>query len=213
MQGFSCRSTSKRTCITIEFRKVFETLQWDAIYNYMMELFGYNDSFRKKVMDGLCPKLILFSIIEGFPTEVFQAQRGIKQGDPLSPLLFVMAIEYLSQLTKKVVEEKKLQSYMNGGATIEPQLAFADDITFFSRASIKSFNAINDILEEFIGFIGLQVNRARSYAAFSRKVHDGNFLSKILGFQVKSLPVKYLGIPLTGKSISHKDYDCLIAQL
>lgn len=76
--------------------------------------------------------------MDGSPTDVFQVQKGLRQGNSLSPILFVMAIEYLSRLIKLVVKEKRLDVYINGGVEINPMLAFVVDVTFFCRASRKS---------------------------------------------------------------------------
>lgn len=86
-------------------------------------------------------------------------------------------------------------------------------MAFFCRASIKSFRALNDILEEFAIFSGLKINCQKSFVVFSKRVNDGNALASILGFQTKELPVSYLGTPLTGRLIRYKDCDERLAEL
>lgn len=110
-------------------------------------------------------------MLEGSPTDVFQPQ-WIRQGDPLSLLLFIIVLDYLIRLTKKVVTDKHLEVCTNEGAAVEPIIAFANDMTFFSRASYKSLKTISEILDEFCSFSGLQVNATKSLVIFSKKVND-----------------------------------------
>lgn len=78
---------------------------------------------------------------------------------------------------------------------------------------MKSFKTIKEILDNFPNFSGLQVNNSKSHIVFSKWVHDISLLASILGFKLQQLPIKYLGTPITGKSISHKDCTTLIAEL
>lgn len=64
------------------------------------------------------------ALIDGSPMEVFQAPKGLRQSDSLSPLFFEMEIEYHSRLTRLVVEEGRLELYINGGVRIESSVAF-----------------------------------------------------------------------------------------
>lgn len=83
-------------------------------------------------------------MVKGSPSEVFHVQQGVRQGDPLSPLLFVIVIEYLTRLINKALSDGRLELYSNGG--VEPILTFVDDIALFCQASTKSFMTIMPIL-------------------------------------------------------------------
>lgn len=161
-----------------------------------------------------CIKTASFlALIEGSSVTIFKAQRGIKQGNVMLALLFVIVVEYIVYLTRKAVEERQLEIYINGGVCMEPQLAFADDIIFSCCASHKSFPTMNAILEVFSDFVRLKTNKTKSFTTLSAHVHDKVDLASILGCNIKPLPITYLGVPLTGKSISHKDCYSLIVDL
>lgn len=96
---------------------------------------------------------------------------------------------------------------------MEALLAFANDIVFFYRASLKSFHALNTILEEFSDFFGFEINISKIFATFSTQMHDKMKHAFILGFQVQTLPIMYLGVALTGKFILHRECDYLIVDL
>lgn len=135
-QGFNCQSTSRRACITIDFSKAFDMLRWDAI-KITMELLGIDETFRRLVMSCVMTAS-MSALIEGSPTEIIKPGRGLRQGDPLSPLLFAIVIDYLSKLMDEAVHSRKIELYTSGGAVVESHLAFADDVIFFCRASHKS---------------------------------------------------------------------------
>lgn len=88
----------------IYFTKAFDTLCWNSI-DKVMELFGFYEIFRKLVMVYISSSSFS-AMVEGSLLLVFQAQKGLKQGDPLSPLLFMLAIE--------AVEDRRLELYVKG---------------------------------------------------------------------------------------------------
>lgn len=91
------------------------------------------------------------AMVEGSPLRSILDKRGVQQGDPFSPLLFVIILDYLVRLTK-VVKDKRFELYINGGATVEPIIAFANNVAFFIKASRKLLKTIGEILEEFCKF-------------------------------------------------------------
>lgn len=107
----------------------------------------------------------------------------------------------------------RLELYTSGGIKVESHIAFADDVTFFCRASNKSFNTLKEILGEFETFSCLRINAGKSSIILSKRVTNRGEMATILGFQLKELPIKYLGTPLTGKQIRYRDCDGLLAEL
>lgn len=88
--------------MTIGFKKTFDTIRWDAI-DIIIELLEFDGIFREMIMT--CLHSASFSMLEeGSPTELFIAQR-VMIGDPLSPLLFILVMDYLTRLIEKAVEE------------------------------------------------------------------------------------------------------------
>lgn len=119
----------------------------------MMDLLGYDDIIRELVR--LCYSLASYSIlVEGSTTEPIQGARAIRLGDPLSPLLFIIAL-YLSKLTLQIVNDGDLELYKMGREVIESHLAFVNNVVFLSRASYKSFRMIRMIQVKFIDLCGL----------------------------------------------------------
>jgi hypothetical protein len=80
--------------------------------------------------------------INGELTQTFYPTRGIRQGDPITPYLFLLCVEGLSCLFKKKEQEGSLKGLRNGilGPSIS-HLLFADDSNFFTRGDKRSLNA------------------------------------------------------------------------
>lgn len=86
-------------------------------------------------------KTSVSTLVEGSPIEIVKPEHGLRQGDPLSPLLFAIVIEYLSRLMKISVNSRHIDLYTSGGIAMESHLIFVDDVAFFCRASAKLLTA------------------------------------------------------------------------
>ncbi|XP_071712627.1 uncharacterized protein [Rutidosis leptorrhynchoides] len=87
--------------IWFNFKKAFDCLSWDFLME-MMEMFGFGIKWRKLILS--CLKLTSISVlVNESPTKEFKLGRGVRQGDPLSPFLFIIAAKGLNLLTKVAV--------------------------------------------------------------------------------------------------------------
>lgn len=82
-------------------------------------------------------------MVEGSPARPFKNQRGLRQGDLISPILFNLVMDILSRIIFKAVEEGKFHSYMVNGAKSLLHLIDADDILIFSKVNPKSPSSIS----------------------------------------------------------------------
>ena len=129
--------------------------------------------------------------LEGF----FDSSHGLRQGDPLSPLLFVFVMEVLSCMLSAAVKEGLLEGFKVGTATIS-HLLFAYDALIFCKACPDQLAHLPGIFLLFEAALGLKVNLVKSVLIFVGNVQHVDFLASILGCEVATLPVKYLGLPL-----------------
>lgn len=118
--------------------------------------------------------------------------------DSLSPIIFDMVVDNLSKLIEKKVGERKIDIYKMNGATSISHLMYANDV-LFTKANPKSLNAIKGILDVFSKFSGLEINRDKRVAVYSKVCSEDGTLYSVLGFPSKVLPIVYLRIPITRK--------------
>lgn len=106
--------------------------------------------FPIKMVDVImrCIKTVSFSIlINGHPTETFFLQRGLRQGDLLSPYLYILCAEVLSGLLTKAQQESHIQGIsIATNASAISHLLYADDSILFCRAKTSEAKANMDIL-------------------------------------------------------------------
>jgi hypothetical protein len=130
----------------------------------------------------------------------FQSLRGIRQGDPLSPLLFVVVMEALS----KMLNESMLQGLLFGfsvgirdnEALVVNYLLFADDTLIFCGAQAKHVRNLRCTFLCFEAVSGLRINLGKFELVSIGEVGDVESLAQILGCRIGSLPMTYLGLPL-----------------
>ncbi|XP_075096386.1 putative mitochondrial protein AtMg01250 [Nicotiana tabacum] len=106
-----------------------------------------------------CVKIVSYSIIINVePSEPFPAAKGLRQGDPMPPFLFAIAIEYLSRclngLKKKCIFKYRPKCSKIGIT----HLSFADDLLLFARGDMSSVTQLQQCLNQFYEASGLKAN-------------------------------------------------------
>lgn len=92
----------------------------------------------------------------------FKGQRGLRQGDPISPLLFVLSMEYMPRIFTRIGEHKFSRFHPRCKSLNLNHLVFADDLIVFSRGEVVSINLIMRGLATFTAPCGLIVNSEKS---------------------------------------------------
>ncbi|KAH9685635.1 putative ribonuclease H protein [Citrus sinensis] len=142
-------------------------------------------------------------------TESFILSRGMRQGDPLSPYIFVMCIERLNHGINQAVRSEvwKPIRLIHGGIPIT-HLFFADDLLLLAEASGEQAHVINKVLDTFCLSSGEKVNRAKTQIFFSRNVQKDTIreIKNTLGFSVTKNLGKYLGMPILHSRVTKATY-------
>jgi hypothetical protein len=135
-----------------------------------------------------------FSIlVNGTPSGFFSISRGLRQGDPLSPLLFVVVMEALSQMLTTALDQGNLTGLSVGSrdsdALVVNHLLFADDTLIFCGAQEEQIRHLRCIFLGFEAASGLRINLGKLEIVPIGGVEDVERLANLLGCRVASLPM------------------------
>lgn len=140
----------------------------------------------------------LFILVNGSPTEEFCPQRGLRQGDPLSLVLFNIVAEGLNILLSRALHMGLIKGVKVGSnGVLISHLQFADDSILFCEAEENEVVNLKRILRCFEILSGLKINYHKSMVCGVGVPNDylANF-SSLLNCTVQNFPIKYLGLPL-----------------
>ena len=198
---FQMRQWDPGVLCKLDMEKAYDHVNWDFLL-YLLQRCGFPIRWRNWIR--LCISTVRFSIlINGYPSGFFASSRGLQQGDPLSPLLFVMVIETLSRLMDRAVQGGLLSGFLVGNqaksAVMVTHLLFADDTLMFCDADPAQIEYLGCVLTWFEAFLGLKINLGKSEMVPVGVVPNMVDLVAILGCHCASLPLKYLGLPLGAK--------------
>ena len=185
----------------LDIEKAYNHVNWDFLI-YLLQRCG----FPRKWCDWIwfCISMVQFSVlINGSPQGFFASSRGLRQGDPLSPLLFVLIMETLSRLMDRAFGRGYLLGFEVGSGETNPivvsHLLFADDTLIFCPADTLQMEHLRAVFTWFEVVSGLKVNLGKSEMVPVGVVPNLEELVEILGFRPRSLPMTYLGLPLGAK--------------
>lgn len=104
--------------------------------------------------------------VNGELTEPFDARKGLRQGDLISPYLFVLCMEYLSRCLMELNQNKYFQFHPRCRKVGLTHLCFADDLLLFTKGNSKSIQQVQKILDRFAAVSGLKANPSKSCIYF-----------------------------------------------
>ncbi|XP_060182081.1 uncharacterized protein LOC132611714 [Lycium barbarum] len=187
--------------IKLDMAKAYDKVSWPYLYAVMKRL-GFNDHWVNLILKFISNNWYSL-VLNGGRFGFFKSENGLRQGDLISPSLFVISAEPLSILLNKLHDDPNFRNfYMNKRGPNINHLCFADDVILFTSGNRKSLKRIMRTLESYEAASGQQINKHKSTIilhskASSRRVDRA---SRITGMKKESLPFKYLSCPLyTGR--------------
>lgn len=155
-------------------------------------------------LNGFCITTVKFSVlINRSPIGFFSPQKGLREGDPLSPFLFILAMEGLSQMLDKAKQLQWIEGFSVGNSSIDSisvsHLLYADDTIIFCGAERSQVQYLNLILLIFEAISGLHINMLKSVIYPANEVPDLEALAAILCCDTGTFPTTYLGLALGAK--------------
>lgn len=144
--------------------------------------------------------------MNGVPTKWIKTKRGLHQGDPLSPFLFLLVAECLAGLTE-AGSNRMLRGVGPTDNTKITILQYAVDTIFFCEARKKQARNLLFMWQIFEWASGLKINQNKSELFYMEdNTQLGSGLAGILGCKLSSLPIRYLGLPLTVRRLTKEDW-------
>lgn len=194
-RDYHLTSGPPRCAFKIDLRKVFDSISWEFVHSILVK-YGFPVTFIQWIMTCITGAMLSVKVngcLEGH----FPAASGLRQGDPLSPYIFVLAMEILTACLNKHCSTQDFKHHWCTKQLNITHLTFADDILLFCHGDAHSVDLLMLSLLEFSHCSGLRPNASKSQF-FTANV-DSHLKSHIrisTGFVEGSLPVRYLGLPL-----------------
>ncbi|XP_042962692.1 uncharacterized protein LOC122296963 [Carya illinoinensis] len=186
----------------LDMSKAYDRVEWEFLEAVLYKL-GFCTQWVDLVMK--CVRTASYSVlINGIPGLKFWPSRGLRQGDPLSPYLFIICAEGLSSLLDYYAKNHWIKGVQvaRGGTSIN-HLLFADDCILFGKAKIAEWRRLQEVLQVYERASGQFLNKDKTAVFFSNNSQPAEIQAiKEAGQNyVCGTYEKYLGLPtIVGRS-------------
>ncbi|GJV87893.1 RNA-directed DNA polymerase, eukaryota [Tanacetum coccineum] len=193
-----CKHKKLKTMIfKINFENPFDSVRWDYLDD-VLKAFGFGDKWRGWIRS--CLNSATGSVlVNGSPSSEFWFQKGLKQGDPLSPFLFILIMESLHISFSKILDMSLFKGITFKDSLMISHLFYADDVVFTGEWNSSNINSIVNILKCFFMATGLKINIQKSklmgIGVHSKEVDR---IARIVGCSTFISPFHYLGVKVGG---------------
>ena len=182
--------------LKLDMSKAYDRVEWSFLEVVMRKL-GFNDQWISLLM--LYVKSVSYSIlVNGEPKGVIHPTRGIRQGDPLSPFLFLLCTKGLNRLISQAAHQGDIHGFsLSKRSPKLTHLLFANDSLLFCRSTSEECQKIMDILGVYERCSGQQINKNKTTIFFSKSTSEANRIQikDALGIVEINQYEKYLGLP------------------
>uniref|UniRef100_A0A803QH08 Reverse transcriptase domain-containing protein n=1 Tax=Cannabis sativa TaxID=3483 RepID=A0A803QH08_CANSA len=205
LKGYSRKNISARCIMKIDLSKAYDTVDWQFVEDLLKHL-CFPARFISWIMTclkGTSYNLLMNGRIQG----KFKGEKGLRQGDPMSPLIFVLIMEYLTRLLAHYSRRKGFGFHPLCKHLKLTNLCFADDLIIFCKGNLNSVTYLNEAFLRFFQAMGLSANKAKSHIYFCG-IKEGikNKILDLVKIEEGSFPLKYLGVKL--RPTKWKSEDC-----
>ncbi|GAU46317.1 hypothetical protein TSUD_243380, partial [Trifolium subterraneum] len=183
----------------VDFEKAYDSVDWGYLDEVMLKM-NFPNLWRGWIME--CVTTATASVlVNGSPTDEFKFERGLRQGDPISPFLFLLAAEGFNIMMTAMVSNNLFTPYSIGPRQEVKisHLQFADDTLLVGNKSWANVRALKAILLLFEATSGLKINFHKSMLfGVNINVTWLHEAAVVLGCRHGQLPFLYLGLPIGG---------------
>ncbi|PKU70516.1 Putative ribonuclease H protein [Dendrobium catenatum] len=196
--------------LKLDMEQAYDSMGWPAL-DQILKWYGFPCFFSKLLME--CVVGVRFSIIiNGRNSEWIDAHSGFRQGCPLSPYLFIMCFQLVSNSIEQKGQDLGIRVSPRGPRIT--QHLYADDVLIFSHVSIGLAKALKKIVEDFFKWTGQRINVSKSQINFGKVVGypTKKKITRLFGY--KNLKeMSYLGIKLSLKRLKLADFQYMLSNV
>jgi len=183
--------------IKLDMSKAYDWVEWAFLRDMMVKL-GFRENWTDLIMK--CVSSVSYRVrVNGNLSDRFTLERGLRQGDPLSPYLFLIYAEGFSALLNQAEEEGRIEGEkVCQNAPSVSHLLFADDSLILFRANRDDALQLQRILDVYEECSGQTINRDKSAIMFSPNTSstDKGVVMEALNIQRETMNERYLGLPV-----------------
>ncbi|KAG6538552.1 hypothetical protein ZIOFF_003676 [Zingiber officinale] len=182
--------------LKLDMAKAYDRVQWGVLFR-VMAAFGFSESviaFIRRCVTSSWFSVLVNGQLSGF----FRSQRGLRQGDPISPFLFILAAELFSRGIEALFAAYPGMAYATGCDMRVSHLAYADDVVIFLNGSLDCVRRGKSFLDRYEAQTGQAINAGKSSFFPSRCISDRRRqqIAAVTGFGLGERPMLYLGVPI-----------------
>nr|GEU38334.1 hypothetical protein [Tanacetum cinerariifolium] len=176
----------------VDFEKAYDSVKWDFIDD-ILRRFSFGEKWCKWIQRCLYSSSGSV-LINGSPMKEFQFHKGLKQGDPLSPFLFILVMDSLHVSFQRVVDAGLFNEIKLDSSLHISHLFYADDAIFMGQWSLCNIYTIIRVLDVFYRASGLRINMNKSnLIGISVNSNKVKHAAAKIGCLVLKTPFNYLG--------------------
>ncbi|PKU67715.1 Putative ribonuclease H protein [Dendrobium catenatum] len=193
-------------CAKLDIKKAFDSVSREFLIARLIQK-DFPSHFVSWVKACICDvnfSVLLSGALEGY----FPSAAGLRQGCPISPYLFCLVMDVLSNL----LEERGFKGIFSNDFSIS-NLLYADDVLIFGEATLENCNLLVSILNDFATGSGLHVNYDKCAIMFPKHFNNQQAICQALSIHNITSKITYLGIPLSFHRLKIEDYMPLMDSL
>lgn len=211
MARFLHNQRKPRLMLKLDITKAFDSVSWAFLLEVLTHL-GFGHRWRTL----LCNLLATSStrvLLNGQPGTSIRHYRGLRQGDPLSPMLFIIVMDVLSRLISKAEERSLLEPLTS--KTLQHRVSlYADDVVLFTTPKEEDLALTKALLHKFGQASGLHTNLSKSsIVPIQCDETRVELVRQHMDCQIASFPCKYLGLPLSIRRLTKTDLQPILDKI
>ena len=202
------RNKTPALLMKLDISKAFDSVRWDYLITLLQKR-GFPTRWTNWITSILATSTSRV-LLNGIPLDPIPHDRGVRQGDPLSLPLFILAVDPLPRLLS-IATARGLLSKLRGRAARFRASLYADDAAIFIRPDCTDISNLAQLLHNFGEASGLITNLTKtSVTPISCEGIDLQTLLTDLPVKRSAFPIRYLGLPLSTTRLRRVDFQPLI---